>query len=53
MSNYRDYSALGVFVENHDNARFLNMFGDRTRFLAAIAFTLFAKGIPIVYYGGE
>jgi len=55
-SNYRsfnDVDALGLFVDNHDNPRFLNSNGDWRVFKSALAFSLTARGIPIFYYGSE
>jgi len=52
-ANFKDVSALGLFVNNHDNERFLHMNGDWRRFKSALAFTLTATGIPLVYYGDE
>ena len=42
-----------VFVENHDNPRFLNRCNDRKKFKNAVAFTLLWEGVPVFYYGGE
>ena len=50
---FKDPSVLGVFVENHDNPRFLNKCRDWKKFKNAIIFSLFYEGIPVVYYGGE
>lgn len=50
---FPDPSVNGVFVENHDNKRFLNMCGDRLKFKNAAILALFFEGIPIFYYGGE
>ena len=44
---------LGVFVENHDNARFLNRCGDHKKFKNAVIFSMMWEGIPVFYYGGE
>lgn len=44
---------LSVFVENHDNPRFLNRCNDRKKFKNAIAFSLIWEGVPVFYYGGE
>lgn len=44
---------MGVFVNNHDNERFLNNYGNWDNFIGALVFSLFYKGIPIVYYGDE
>jgi alpha-amylase len=50
---FKDVDALGIFVDNHDNARFLNGNGDQRLFKAALAFSLTARGIPFFYYGSE
>jgi len=52
-SSWPDLGLLGNFVDNHDNARFLNSNGDHVAFKSALAFTLTAVGIPITYYGSE
>lgn len=50
---FRDIDALGIFVDNHDNARFLNGNGEHKLFKSALAFSLTARGIPFFYYGSE
>jgi alpha-amylase len=50
---FRDIDALGIFVDNHDNARFLNGKNDQRLFKGALAFSLTARGIPFFYYGSE
>lgn len=52
-SHFKDLDALGIFVDNHDNARFLNQFDDKNMFASALWFTMTAKGIPFYYYGSE
>lgn len=52
-SAFSDPTVLGTFVDNHDNPRFLNLNPSTTLLQSAITFTLFGKGIPIVYYGTE
>jgi alpha-amylase len=52
-STFKDIDALGIFVDNHDNARFLNGQGDKRLFKSALAFALTARGIPFYYYGSE
>jgi len=52
-SAWPDQTLLGNFIDNHDNPRFLYQNGNVPAFQAAIAFTLSAVGIPIVYYGDE
>eukprot|EP00762_Andalucia_godoyi_P003983 ANDGO_05677.mRNA.1 Alpha-amylase 1 len=44
---------LGTFYDNHDNARALGLNPDRTLYKNALAYVLFAEGLPIVYYGSE
>ena len=46
-----EYTA--VFVENHDNKRFLNRCADKAKFTNAVVFSLLWEGIPVFYYGGE
>ena len=50
---FKDIDALGIFVDNHDNARFLNGQSDKRLFKSALAFGLTARGIPFYYYGSE
>jgi len=52
---YGDPALSGVFVDNHDQRRFLcDATGDKLqRLRLALAFALTARGIPIVYYGTE
>jgi alpha-amylase len=50
---FRDVGSLGVFVDNHDNVRFLNVNHDLSLYQNALTFGIFARGIPIVYYGSE
>lgn len=47
--------ALGTFLGNHDNARFLQQAGAQNvlALKAAAVFVLFVPGIPIWYYGDE
>lgn len=51
--HFKDVDALGIFVDNHDNARFLNQFKDQTMFMGALTFALTGPGIPFYYYGSE
>lgn len=44
---------MGVFVDNHDNARFLHNYGNWDNLIGALVFSLYYTGIPIVYYGDE
>ena len=51
---FSDIDALGVFVDNHDNARFLSRYSnDRTAIKQAQTFALTSRGIPFTYYGTE
>jgi alpha-amylase len=52
-ANFKDVDALGIFVDNHDNSRFLNSQGDKRLFKSALTFALTARGIPFFYYGSE
>lgn len=52
-SKFKDIDALGIFVDNHDNARFLNQHNDQTMFKNALLFALTGRGIPFYYYGSE
>ena len=52
-NSFPDPSVLGVFVENHDNPRFLNMCNDKKKFKNAVIFSIMYEGIPVFYYGGE
>lgn len=49
----KDPTLLGSFMENHDNPRFPNATADITLAANAIAFTMLADGIPIIYQGQE
>lgn len=52
--HFKDIDALGVFVDNHDNARFLhNHPGKNAQLRSATVFSLTTRGIPFVYYGTE
>ena len=50
---FKDVDALGIFVDNHDNARFLNQFSNKQGFRSALVFALTGRGIPFYYYGSE
>lgn len=52
-SKFPDPSALGTFLDNHDNARWLNAKSDAQLLKNALAYVILARGIPIVYYGTE
>jgi len=51
FGNNLDY--MGVFLDNHDNPRFMNSYSNDNNLLSAMAFCLFFRGIPIMYYGDE
>lgn len=53
LPQFRDMDALGVFVDNHDNPRFLNNDGRQNRFKSALTLAMFFRGIAIMYYGSE
>jgi len=49
-----DVDLLGNFVDNHDEERLASACkGDSSRIQNALAWTMFYRGIPIVYYGTE
>ncbi|KAL5390383.1 hypothetical protein DPSP01_001950 [Paraphaeosphaeria sporulosa] len=52
-SSFPDPAALGTFIDNHDNPRWLNQKNDQTLLKNALAFVILSRGIPIVYYGTE
>ncbi|KAL5333084.1 glycoside hydrolase superfamily [Aspergillus crustosus] len=52
-SLFPDPTALGTFLDNHDNARWLNAKNDQSLLQNALAYVILARGIPIVYYGTE
>lgn len=48
-----DTTLYGSFLENHDNPRFPYLTSDYALDKSAIAFTMLADGIPIIYEGQE
>lgn len=52
-NTFPDPSALGTFLDNHDNKRWLNVKNDQTLLKNALAYVILARGIPILYYGTE
>jgi alpha-amylase len=51
---FKDVDLLGVFVDNHDNPRFLSRYsGEKVGFRSAMTFSLTSRGIPFSYYGSE
>jgi len=53
FGGFGDPDAVGTFVDNHDNPRFLNLYPNKISYKAALTFLLMSRGIPIVYYGTE
>ncbi|KAF4547884.1 Alpha-amylase A type-1/2-like protein [Elsinoe fawcettii] len=49
----KDTTLLGSFLENHDNPRFASFVSDLSLIRNAIAFTILADGMPIIYQGQE
>ena len=52
-NQFPDVRLLGTFIDNHDNARFLNGQGDKNLYQNALTYVVMAQGIPIIYYGSE
>ena len=53
-SDFQNVDLLGVFVDNHDNPRFLyNHKGQNANLERAQVFALTSRGIPFTYYGTE
>lgn len=52
-NSFPDPAALGTFLDNHDNPRWLNQKNDATLLKNALAFVILSRGIPILYYGTE
>lgn len=52
-SSFDDPAALGAFLDNHDNPRWLNQESDTALLKNALTFVMLGRGIPIVYYGTE
>lgn len=52
---FKDVDALGLFIDNHDNNRFLYEIptDEYWRLNNALAFIHYVRGIPCVYYGTE
>jgi len=49
VKTFKDVLALGNFIGNHDNSRWLSRNNDVNRMMNAAAFILFIEGIPIWY----
>lgn len=52
-TKFRNPAALGTFMDNHDNNRWLNQKNDYALLENCLAFVILSRGIPIVYYGTE
>ena len=50
---FSDIDAVGIFVDNHDNPRFLHGNDNIRLYKSALTFVLCARGIPFFYYGSE
>ncbi|KAH6616237.1 alpha-amylase [Chaetomium sp. MPI-SDFR-AT-0129] len=50
---FPDPAALGTFLDNHDNPRWLNEKNDPVLLRNALTYVLLARGVPILYYGTE
>lgn len=52
---FKDVDALGLFIDNHDNQRFLFQVDptEYWRLNNALAFIFYVRGIPTIYYGTE
>ena len=48
-----DPYAMGTFIDNHDNERWLYVNGDHVYYKSALVYVLYGTGIPIIYYGTE
>ncbi|KAJ3208075.1 Alpha-amylase A type-1/2 [Dinochytrium kinnereticum] len=50
---FTDVSVLGVFIDNHDQDRFLKIQPDLALLRNALAYTFFHNGLPNIYQGTE
>ena len=50
---FPDPALNGIFLDNHDNLRFLNRSNNIVLLKNALSYLMFAQGVPIVYYGTE
>eukprot|EP00443_Scrippsiella_acuminata_P072820 CAMPEP_0115541494 /NCGR_PEP_ID=MMETSP0271-20121206/90492_1 /TAXON_ID=71861 /ORGANISM="Scrippsiella trochoidea, Strain CCMP3099" /LENGTH=207 /DNA_ID=CAMNT_0002974561 /DNA_START=32 /DNA_END=652 /DNA_ORIENTATION=- len=54
---YKDLDLLGNFMDNHDMDRLQDVLGDEgpamSRLFNSLAWSFFAKGMPMMYYGTE
>jgi alpha-amylase len=51
--DFSDPTGLGVFIDNHDIARFLHFTQDYKLYQNALTYVSFAEGITLIYYGTE
>ncbi|CAF3693696.1 unnamed protein product [Rotaria socialis] len=50
---FNDTTLCGIFLDNHDQDRFLNHTQNSVRIQNALVYLMFSDGIPIVYMGTE
>ncbi|XP_013378610.1 alpha-amylase A type-3 [Lingula anatina] len=50
---FKELSRHGLFLDNHDQRRFLNWTSDYTVLKNALTYVILGEGIPIIYYGTE
>jgi len=50
---FKDPTLCGIFLDNHDQDRFLNHTQNPIRIQNALVYLMFSDGIPIVYMGTE
>lgn len=50
---FHDSTLCGVFLDNHDQNRFLNLTQNPIRIRNALVYLMFSDGIPILYMGTE
>lgn len=50
---FGDSTIAGLFIDNHDNPRFLSFNPDWNILKNALSYIMFAEGIPFMYYGTE
>lgn len=50
---FKDSTLCGIFLDNHDQERFLNHTQNKKRIQNALVYLMFSDGIPIVYMGTE
>lgn len=53
LTRLRDVASLGVFIDCHDQDRFLLHEPSHTLYQNALTFVLTTTGVPIIYYGTE